>query len=615
MKQISNQQQDNGKIKGSSLGVSGLRLAMIAGCNAAIIERDELNRINVFPVADGDTGTNLAFTFSAMREQLRQNTTSSIATLTAQAAMAAIEGSRGNSGAIIAQFFYGFGQALQSIGSSRITVQPLIEAITQAAASARRAIAAPRDGTMLSVFDAIAKALKQHKPSSVVEFVQSCLSAAQIALDRTPQQLKVLADHQVVDAGAKGVWHFFQGVAAFLKNRRQALSNLDKDLLISEQTLLSHAHHEQSAYRYCCECALQGADLAAVRSALGAEQYDSLVLAGGEKYARLHVHSNQPAHLFAALEKVAKVQSRKADDMHAQQRAKLNTAKVAIVSDSAADLPENLIESLNICTVHVRVNFGADEFIDRITLTPKQLYERMASSIEPARTSQPPTGEFLRLFDQLTSQDKDVVCLNVSSALSGTWQAAKAAAVHGGKQRTRVLDTLNAAVGQALLVIDAARAAQAGYSAAQIEERVIKMRTQTHTMAVVRDLSFGVRGGRIPRWVGQLAGFLHAKALIASNARGLIKLAGVLWGDRSIPERFAKWALRHALSRHPAVAGPVRVIVGHCDNPAGAEAAASYLTKTIAQLEQIDVVDAGLSIGAHAGPGALAIAIQFAEPL
>ncbi len=592
------------------LGVSGLRWAMIAGCNAAIVERDALNRINVFPVADGDTGTNLAFTFSAMREQLRGNNTTSIATLTAQAAMAAIEGSRGNSGAIIAQFFYGFGEALQSIGASRIGIKALTDAIHQAAASARRAIAAPREGTMLSVFDAIAKALRLQKPATTTDFVRCCLSAAQTAVERTPQQLKVLAEHQVVDAGAKGVWHFFQGVAAFLKNRRRALANLDKDLLISEQTLMAHAHHEESAYRYCCECALQGADLVQVRAALGAEAYDSLVLAGGARYARLHVHSNQPAHLFAALEKVAVVQSRKADDMHAQLRAKLNTAKVVIVSDTAADLPESLIESLNISTVHVRVNFGSDEFIDRITLTPQQLYQRMASSAEPARTSQPPTGEFLRLFDQLTSQGKDVVCLNVSSALSGTWQAATAAAVHGGKQRTTVVDTLNAAVGQALLVLDAARAAAAGYSAAQVEQRVLKMRDQTHTMAVVPDLSYGVRGGRIPRWVGHLAGFLHAKALIAKNGKGQIKFAGVLWGDRSIPERFAKWALRHA-----DVIGSVRIIVGHCDALAGAEKVASYLTTTLPQIEQIHVVDAGLSIGAHAGPGALAIGIQPAVPL
>jgi uncharacterized protein len=603
-------------------GGASLRKAFIAGSNAVIAKRDLLNKINVFPVADGDTGTNLAFTFAAVREAAQRGKSLDAAAFLHTVAMAAIDGARGNSGAIVAQFFYGlsqsaslsFGQSHSGARTGRMSLDSLIHAISAAAKSARSALAEPREGTILSVMQACATALQkyqQHPRTDWRHAFYSAKDATAAALKRTPQQLAVLAEHGVVDAGAQGFLYFWEGVCEFAASGK--ISDRETSVALDLVGELSHgalAHDCQSRFRYCSECLLKNADINALHRALVGFAHDSLVIAGGLETARLHAHCDDPAELFARLSAHALVSARKADDMQAQVRARSNPAKVVIVCDTAADLPPAEVARLFIQTVHVRVNFGADEFIDKITMSPRQFYQRLQSDPQPVRTSQPPTGEFRRLFDQLASLDRDIICLNVSSKLSGTWQAAKAASAHGGGGKACVVDTLNAATGQALLVLDAAEAAAAGLSQQQILQRITLMRPLTRTMAMMPDLSYGVRGGRIPKWVQRMTDFLQAKVLVANTASGMIKPRGVLWGQSRIPERFARWALREAGAR-----GPVRVIVGHCNALAEAEKLVSYLRQLGAQITRIDLVDAGTAIGAHAGPGSLVLGVQPVVPL
>jgi len=210
------------------------------------------------------------------------------------------------------------------------------------------------------------------------------------------------------------------------------------------------------------------------------------------------------------------------------------------------------------------------------------------------------------LFDQLSGLHKEILCLNISSTLSGTYQAACAAARHGGSGKAQVFDTLNAAAGEALLILDAAESAQAGLSAAQIVQRCNEMRSRTTTFALITDASFGARGGRLPRWLVPITRVFRMSLIISTNAGGKIVPRGVLWGRRALPERFAAWALRHV-----ATGAALKVIVGHCD----AKLAATQLLAAVQAnarhaIMASHLVDAGTGIGAHAGPGALVLGVQ-----
>ncbi|HNR91862.1 MAG TPA: DAK2 domain-containing protein, partial [Dokdonella sp.] len=135
-----------------------LKRALLAGIARVVAERDGLNRINVFPVADGDTGSNLGFTLAAVREALRPLRSAHAGEVLRAVAGEAIDGARGNSGAILAQFLQGFGETLA--GSARIAADALAAAAASGAVQARLAVAEPREGTMLSVISAFARALQ-----------------------------------------------------------------------------------------------------------------------------------------------------------------------------------------------------------------------------------------------------------------------------------------------------------------------------------------------------------------------------------------------------------------------------------------------------------------------
>lgn len=599
-------QLPDGALRPLRVGGGLLKRALIAGSQRVIASRDELNRINVFPVPDGDTGTNMAFTFSAVLSGLRGLRRAGVDEVLKRAADEAIDGARGNSGAIVAQFLAGLAHSLK--GRAQIGLAELVAAVHAASQSARLALAQPREGTILSVISACAIGLKQKLASGIADLAglfRGGLSAAREALAHTPQQLKVLAQSGVVDAGGKGFVDFLEGVDAFIREGRAALR---AQAPLAPEGAQLHADMPvvdcETAYRYCTECLLTGAELdpEVLRQGFSRLPLDSLVLAGGGDRVRVHAHTDAPAQLFALAESYGQVSARKADDMRAQARSRAEHGQVAIVCDSAADLPPAEIERLNIHVVPVRVNFGREEFLDRITLDHDALYQRLRRDTTAVRTSQPPAGDFRRLFDMLGSQGREVVCLNISGALSGTWQAAQSAAQRG-ERPAMAIDTRHAACGEGLLVLLAAAAAQAGEDAAQIRARVEAEIPHTLTFALIRDLRFGVQGGRMPRWLLGASRLLRFHVAIRRTDAGVVKPWKLLFGAARLVERFESKVLRQL-----PPGGRWRVLIGHCDCADDAAAVRERLQAHPA-ISRVDLVTAGTAIGAHAGPGSLVIGL------
>ena len=339
-----------------------------------------------------------------------------------------------------------------------------------------------------------------------------------------------------------------------------------------------------------------------VRQALTRLSLDSLVLAGGDERMRIHAHTDNPALLFTTAEAFGAVSARKADDMRAQSRSRTHAEQVAIVCDSAADLPPELIEALNIHIVPVRVNFGREEFLDRITLDHTALYRRLRDSGEMVRTSQPPAGDFRRLFDMLASQGREVLCFNISAALSGTWQAAHSAATRS-ERRVQAIDTRNAACGEGLLVILAATGARAGWDSSRIRARVEEEVPRTQTFALIRDLQYGVQGGRLPRWLLGLSRLLRFYVVIRRTPQGLVKPWRLLFGKGRLLDRLVDKVVKQL---EPGQS--YRALVGHCDCAADGEAVRQRL-QSLPQFSRVDLVLTGTAIGAHAGPGSVVIGL------
>jgi DegV family protein with EDD domain len=591
----------------------GMRRAIAAGIHRLIARRDELNRINVFPVPDGDTGTNLAFTLTAVLGGVRAPRLASAGEVLRRAAAEAIDGARGNSGAIMAQFLQGISEAL---GPSKwVTPETMARAVSMGSRLAREAMAEPREGTILSVIHAFAQDWRQQVEAGVCDFRSSflhALDAAREALRRTPEQLAVLRSAGVVDAGARGFVDFLEGIADYIETGRDVVVEVSADELAEDGVDVATVPSFDDQHRYCTECMINAdsVDRLALKGALLALPISSLVIAGTREKVRIHAHVDDPGQLFEVAGRFGRVSSEKADDMRAQTRsAHTLRSQVAIVADSGADVPAEALERLNIHLVPVRISIGGRDYLDRVSLSAREFYNEIRTSPIPPRTSQPPPGDFRRLFEFLLSHHHQVVDVSLSRALSGTMQSAESAATRTDLARVRIVDSRNCSAGQGLLAIWAGEAAQAGLSAEAIVAGLERMKSRTMLWAMVRDLRYGVRGGRAPKLALPLTRLLRFVPLVRINALGKLGIAGALWGKQQLPERFAR-----SIARRLKPQRRWRIIVGHCDCADDARRLCAELQRLLPNLDAIWVIEAGAGIGAHAGPGSLVLGVQDYEP-
>ena len=614
-----------------TLTAPALRRALIAGARRVIAARDGLNKINVFPVADGDTGNNLAFTLGSVLNGALSRRSRHIGELLKRIGDDAIDGARGNSGAILAQFLHGVAEHARA--QPALDAQTLAAAVRHGADSARSALAHPVEGTILSVIDSFADAMEeaairlQDDPRGGFS---SALVQARSALARTPQQMVLLQKAGVVDAGAQGFVDLLEGIAEFVDGGPRAMRLRTHLRAANESDDIHHdvrehgdthddghaAHGEvDPERRWCTECLLivdsergtpiQREPLRAALEAIGA---DSMVLAGGGTRMRVHAHVGAPQQLFDACAAFATVEGMKADDMLLQSLSPGRGDRIAIITDSAADLPEVIVERHAIHVVPVRVNLDGRDYLDKVGLATGEFYQRMAASQQLPRTSQPPPGDFRCQFEFLCAHHPMVVYVGLSRAISGTLQSAEHAAARGDAAKVRVFDTINVAGGQGLLTWRAAELADAGADADAILSELERLRPLTLTWAMARDISHAVRGGRIPAWAEPAVRFTGLTPIAKVNADGKLGIAGGLFAKAKAPEAFAAYVAkraRKALGKHTRL----RVIVGHCDARADGERLLAALRERVDVVE-VHLVDTGPAIGAHAGRGTLVASFQ-----
>jgi DegV family protein with EDD domain len=583
-----------------------LRRALIAGARRVIAHRETLNKINVFPVPDGDTGSNLAFTLGGVLAGALSRRTQGAGDLLRRVGEDAVDGARGNSGAILAQFFTGVAEAVGPVRS--LDPEVLARAVRAGADSARQALSEPREGTILSVISAFADALEQRRTADMGSWFRAAVEHSRRALANTPNQLPVLARAGVVDAGAQGFVDLLEGIDEFIASGAvDAVGVADErpaDLEAAE------AHGElgdgDPAHRWCTECLLvgEGMDRAGLRAAMDGLGASCVVIAGSQTRIRLHAHVAQPSAMFELAARFGQVEGAKADDMHAQARTAAGALAVAVITDSAADLPEDEMARLNIHMVAARVNFGDQDYLDKVGLSTAEFYRKLRTESVLPRTSQPPPGDFRRQFEFLLSHHRDLVYVGLSRAVSGTLQSAETAAQRGHPDRTHIFDTGNASGGEGLLVLRAGELAAQGADVVTILAELARLKPRTATWALARDISHAVRGGRLPAWAKPVVGWLGLTPIARVNAAGRLAMAGGLFGKSQVPERFAA----HVAKR--TAKGPRwRMIVGHC----GAAEDGERLFKAMhARIDVVQgwLVETGSAVGAHAGPGALVVSLQ-----
>ncbi len=592
--------------------LDGLRLgrALQAGIQRLLSRQDHLNKINVFPVPDGDTGTNLALTMSAVLGALQQTPDPHVGQTLTRVADAALDGARGNSGAILAQFFLGLCDRLGHLG--RLSPADFADGVHGGAAYARESLSEPREGTILTVLTDFAHAVQSAQRDDPRDFralLRRGVQAAQVSLERTTFQLEVLRRANVVDAGAQGFVELIAGVTDYIESGSQEEPLVLAPALIDSGAEEMAGHEENLAHRYCTECIVTGADvdrrhLREQLSAIGS----SLVVAGLQRKVRVHVHVNDPADVFRIAARFGAVTAEKADDMQRQQHSAHDAGRqVVVVTDSAADIPEEEMDRLGIHMVPVRLHFGEHSYLDKVGITPEQFYAELLRNPEHPKTSQPPPGDFRRQFEFLASHYPAVLSLNLSRQVSGTCGAAETAAgrasAHG---KVVVIDTMNASTGQGLVAMHAAECAAAGQSLEQVVAATRAIIPRTKTYGLIGSLDYAVRGGRLPRWVKQAADALQLMPILHADRKGRVTGGGVLFGRRRLKDKFARFVRRRMRD-----GVTYRVLVGHANCASDGEWLLGQLDA--GNVAYGRVVPLGSALGVHGGPGMLVVSLQEHE--
>ena len=594
--------------------LDGLRIkrALKAGIARLLSRQEHLNKINVFPVPDGDTGTNLALTMRAVLGCLQRAPDDHAGKTLTRVADAALDGARGNSGAILAQFFLGLGDRLGHLG----LVGPVefADGVRGGADYARESMSDPREGTILTVLTDFAREVHAVQREGVRDFASLLhrgVTAARASLERTTFQLEALRKANVVDAGAQGFVELIEGMTEYIASGSQDDPAVAVPALAESELAETSAGEAQDlTHRYCTECVVtaERVDRRHLReqlSTLGS----SLVVAGLHGKARVHIHVNDPAEVFRVAARFGTVSGEKADDMQRQQHAAHAAGRrVAVVTDSAADIPEEELDRLDISMVPVRVHFGDRSYLDKVGITPAEFFAEIERNPLHPKTSQPPPGDFRRQFEFLASHFESVVSVNLSRRVSGTCGAADADAArvstHG---KVTVIDSLNASLGQGLVAMYAAECAQAGYDAARVIEATRAILPRTRTFGLVGSLEYAVRGGRVPRWVKNAAERLHLMPVLHATRDGRVTAGGVLFGRERLREKFARFVRRRMRSDVP-----YRLLVGHANCEADGQWLLDALTADNVVYRRL--LPCGTAFGVHGGPGLLVVAFQEYEP-
>lgn len=589
----------------SYLTADRLALGLKSGFHRVIGEQDELNRINVFPVPDSDTGTNLSLTLGSALTVLDREF-SHLGTLLAALADALLDGARGNSGAIMAQFFQGVSDSAGEI--SRFTTYTFGKAIEQGSDYAHDAIAEPRDGTILSVISAFATTIRRQsielKEESFNIILPASVARLDTALAETTAQLDVLRRAGVVDAGAKGFVTLIDGLTQFLVNGhvtpRPDLKTLD------EVVSIAAGSDEKSKYRYCTECIVTGTDIdrRKLREALG-DLGDSLVLAGTKRKAKIHIHVDEPEEVFRVAAGYGSVSAEKADDMHRQTHSSHDAVrKFGVITDSAADIPDEDLERYDIHMVPCRINFGDRSYIDKVSITNEEFFREVETNAVHPTTSQPAPGDFRRQYQFLATHYPDVLSVSLSAKVSGTWQAAVSAAERvDAPGHVHVVDSLNASTGEGMLTVFAAECAESGMSLDETKAALAKQIPDTRTFALVKDLKFAVKGGRVPGYVKPVADLLRVTPIIRTFPDGRITNGGFLFGRRRRLRRFAELVISESVEKRP-----LRISIGHALCLDDAEELKSLVIELAGDVSRATIAELGSALGVHGGPGTVLVA-------
>ena len=586
----------------SNINGKELYNAIVSGICKVISRHEHLNKINVFPVPDGDTGTNLLFTLKPVLN-IQDSISNDVSKALTQISDVAIDSARGNSGTIMAQYF--IGMAEKSLNVIEINNKNIYELLDGAYNAAKESMEAPKEGTIITVMRDIAIESKNHIDSNDIENTFKAIYEVSIkSLNNTPEQMQILKDAGVVDAGAQGFVDLIEGLYHYIKTGE----NINPESIEAHETDsadINIENYDDSNYQFCTECIVEGdsisrRDMKETLTSMG----DSFILAGTKSKVKVHIHTDNPNKVFELCSNYGTVKNQKADDMHQQVSSSHDSkSEIAIVTDSGCDIQYDTHNN-NIHMVPVRYSFGSKEYIDKVSHTSDEFYMELMNNPVHPKTSQPPTGDFIRKYENLSTHYKSIISIHIPAKLSGTLQSAKNATKNIDTKITHI-DSLCASVGLGLIIKQASEWAKESNDHKLIVQKINSLIKNTKILQVINDISYSIKGGRVPKFAGPIAKILKIHPILTNDKEGSLKAESVLFGKKDLHIKFAKYILK-TLDKNTHY----NISISHSFAEDQGHEIIDIIENDFDNINSIDLVEMGSALGIHSGPKSFGAGIQ-----
>ena len=384
---------------------------VVNASNRLLEESDFVNALNVFPVPDGDTGTNMSMTFKAAVKEIENLNSESIAETSKKLAKGALMGARGNSGVILSQILRGISKGLE--GKTEVDGRELAVAFEEGSKAAYKAVMRPTEGTILSVIRAAAESVTNVEESNVIAVMETVVTNAKIMLDKTPDLLPALKKAKVVDSGGMGLYIILQGMLDALKNDIKAEI---KDVAVKSAGATGAASTEDIdiKFGYCTEFIIVGDASKAKEFQDKIENLgDSMIVVGYEEVIKVHIHTNDPGKVLSNAVQYGELSKIKIDNMREEHREVLALKN----EEAASDIQEEVAPAESKKYAFISVAMG-----DGITRVLKDL--GVDYVIEGGQTMNPSTQDMMECISKLNA-DHIFILPNNKNIIMAAEQAAE----------------------------------------------------------------------------------------------------------------------------------------------------------------------------------------------
>ncbi|MDR5658310.1 DAK2 domain-containing protein [Serpentinicella sp. ANB-PHB4] len=365
-----------------------LKNMVVAGAQSLENNKKLVNALNVFPVPDGDTGTNMALTMQSAVKEVKSSKSNALSVIADAVANGSLMGARGNSGVILSQLFRGFAKGVKD--KEKLNTTDLANAFKNASDTAYKAVMKPTEGTILTVArESAEKALEIcKKEKDIVSFLEKVIFEAEETLKRTPDMLEVLKEAGVVDSGGKGLVLILQGGLGAITGETV---NIEEEQEQGENEVSSYVFDENIEFGYCTEFIINGDNIDTDRFKSLIETYgDSMLVVGNENVAKVHIHTNNPGEVMEQGLKLGELSDIKIDNMRKQHSHQVFEENVVDKKDGSKKEEKKKYAFITVTMGEGLTNIFKDFNVDHV--------------IEGGQTMNPSTEDFLKAIDALNAE-------------------------------------------------------------------------------------------------------------------------------------------------------------------------------------------------------------------